>query len=93
MLGVTPFERPDARLAIALCRAGALGVLDLGRDAAAARSALDRLAARAAGPFAIRVATEAVEPATLPEGLSTVIIPAGYHACSPEGWSGRRVLV
>ena len=31
-IGVTPFHRPDARLALALARAGALGVLDLGTD-------------------------------------------------------------
>ena len=30
VLGITPFGEPDARLAAAVCRAGALGVLDLG---------------------------------------------------------------
>ena len=48
ILALTPFERPDASLAAAACRAGARGVLDLGRDrerALAALAELERLGA------------------------------------------------
>ncbi|MDX3456750.1 beta-ketoacyl synthase N-terminal-like domain-containing protein, partial [Streptomyces sp. ME02-8801-2C] len=50
IIGVTPFGEPDARLAAAVSRAGALGVLDLGLGDRRARDALARmrrLAARA----------------------------------------------
>ena len=40
ILGLTPFGRADSDMVIALCRAGALGVLDLGRDPAVALSRL-----------------------------------------------------
>jgi len=35
VIGISPLERPDPGLTAALCEAGALGVLDLGRDEAA----------------------------------------------------------
>ncbi len=40
---LSPFERPDPELVPAAARAGALGVLDLGRDPRAARRAIDDL--------------------------------------------------
>ena len=46
IIGVTPGARPDGRLVVALCRAGALGVLDLGRDAARARAEMALVEAR-----------------------------------------------
>ncbi|NUS89831.1 MAG: acyltransferase domain-containing protein, partial [Streptomyces sp.] len=43
VLGITPFGRPDARLAAAVSRAGGLGILDLGAGDRRAREALERL--------------------------------------------------
>ncbi|MGY0486959.1 hypothetical protein [Streptomyces sp. WG-D5] len=55
VLGVTPFAEPDARLAAAVSRAGALGVLDLGRGGRAAREALGRLRSWCPAAFGVRV--------------------------------------
>ena len=45
IIGVTPGARPDGRLVVALCRAGALGVLDAGRDPVRARTEMDLVVA------------------------------------------------
>ena len=47
VIGISPFARPDAGLVLAVCAAGAVGVLDLGLGDRPAREALGRL--RAAG--------------------------------------------
>jgi hypothetical protein len=54
ILGVSPLERPDPGLVAAVCRAGGLGVLDLGRDAARGARALAQLA-RAVRAFGVRI--------------------------------------
>lgn len=90
---MTPFGRADSDMVIALCRAGALGVLDLGRDPAVARTALARVAARVPGHFAVRVASDVLAVDTLPEQVSTVVVPAARHLSAPEAWGHRRVLV
>ncbi|MEU9252032.1 SDR family NAD(P)-dependent oxidoreductase [Streptomyces sp. NPDC048270] len=46
VVAVTPFEEPHPRIVTAAERAGALGLLDLGRDPAAARRAFAELARR-----------------------------------------------
>lgn len=53
---VTPFGEPDARLATAACRAGGLGVLDLGVGDRRTREALGRMRRAASGPYGVRVA-------------------------------------
>ncbi|GGN31188.1 type I polyketide synthase [Streptomyces fuscichromogenes] len=53
---VTPFGEPDARLATAVCAAGGLGVLDLGRGDRRTREALARLKRAAPGPYGVRIA-------------------------------------
>ena len=55
VLAVTPFEWPNARLAVAAGRAGAVGVLDLGRDRDRALDALAETARRLSAPFGVRV--------------------------------------
>ncbi|MEU9129728.1 hypothetical protein AB0D08_16740, partial [Kitasatospora sp. NPDC048540] len=55
VIGITPFLEPDAGLAEALCRAGALGVLDLGTGDRHAREQLAALRERAPGRFGLRV--------------------------------------
>ncbi|RMH39482.1 MAG: SDR family oxidoreductase [Deltaproteobacteria bacterium] len=87
---MTPGERPDADLAIAVARAGALAVLDLGRDADRAARAIARVAERCAR-FGVRV-PRGVEfaPAALPPQVAAVIVPAGADL-SP--WAPRAVYV
>lgn len=55
VVGITPFHEPDAGLAEALCRAGALGVLDLGTGGRRAREEFDRLRERVPGRFGVRL--------------------------------------
>ncbi|MFE7093770.1 SDR family NAD(P)-dependent oxidoreductase [Streptomyces erythrochromogenes] len=49
VVAVSPFEEPRPRIVTAAERAGALGLLDLGRDASAALRALDELGRRLGG--------------------------------------------
>ncbi|MBE3206084.1 type I polyketide synthase [Frankia sp. CH37] len=92
IIGVSPFGLPDPRLVAAVSGAGALGVLDLGRDPTRAAAAL-RLTSRIAGTsFGIRVS----EPAQLSryylaqheEKIDTVFWPGDALA----GPGGRRQL-
>ncbi|MDH6143388.1 acyl transferase domain-containing protein/NAD(P)H-dependent flavin oxidoreductase YrpB (nitropropane dioxygenase family) [Kitasatospora sp. GP30] len=55
IVGITPFHEPDAGLAEAVCRAGGLGVLDLGRGDRRAREELTALRERAPGRFGVRI--------------------------------------
>ncbi len=90
-LGLSPFLIPDDRLTIALCRAGALGVLELGRDPAAARAALSTVARQVPAGFGVRVTSgTAVEPASLPREVRVVVLPADVPAAP---WAGRERLV
>ncbi|WP_217551864.1 type I polyketide synthase [Streptomyces sp. GbtcB6] len=68
---ITPFGEPDARLATAVCAAGGLGVLDLGRGDRRTREALARLRRAAPGPYGVRIAAGcALTPDDLiPDGL------------------------
>jgi acyl transferase domain-containing protein/NAD(P)H-dependent flavin oxidoreductase YrpB (nitropropane dioxygenase family)/NAD(P)-dependent dehydrogenase (short-subunit alcohol dehydrogenase family) len=90
VIGASPFGVPDPRLASAVCRAGGLGVLDLGTDPAARASALATMA-RDAGRsgFAVRVAP-GVEVGALPEAARVVVLEAGQPL---EPYSGRVILV
>jgi acyl transferase domain-containing protein/NAD(P)H-dependent flavin oxidoreductase YrpB (nitropropane dioxygenase family) len=88
---LSPFERPDPGVVVAAANAGALGVLDLGRDAQAARRALDRLATCAEGSVGVRIPEGvAWTPAALPRSVGTVVLPAG---ASLAPWRAQRVLV
>jgi acyl transferase domain-containing protein/NAD(P)H-dependent flavin oxidoreductase YrpB (nitropropane dioxygenase family) len=76
VLGVSPFTVPDARLVSAVCRAGAVGILDLGPGDRHTRDALDLLLSWAAGPFGVRVAGPcALRPDDLPrDHVHTVLL-------------------
>ena len=52
---ISPFDQPDADVAMAAGRAGATGILDLGRNASAAKAALARIAGEAEESLGIRV--------------------------------------
>jgi acyl transferase domain-containing protein/NAD(P)H-dependent flavin oxidoreductase YrpB (nitropropane dioxygenase family)/short-subunit dehydrogenase len=90
VVGLTPFEHPDVGLAVALARAGALAVLDLGHDAGAAREALQRASRRVTTPFGVRIPehldTGSIE---LPPNVQLVMVPASLRRFA---WDGREVL-
>lgn len=94
VLAVGPFEEPNAALALAAHRGGARGVVDLGRDRAAALSALARLSRNAPDVgLGVRVPDGCpVTPDELPDQVGMVVL-------GPEApWRvgevrGRRVLV
>src|SRR5690349_15640733 len=67
ILGITPFAAPDAALAVAVARAGATGVLDLGADREAALLSLSEATEWWRGPLGVRVgAACSVTPGELP---------------------------
>jgi len=75
VIGVSPFEQPNARLVASVCRAGGLGVLDLGAGDRHAREALGQTARWASGPFGVRVTTGcALGPTDLPAVVDTVLL-------------------
>jgi acyl transferase domain-containing protein/NAD(P)H-dependent flavin oxidoreductase YrpB (nitropropane dioxygenase family)/NAD(P)-dependent dehydrogenase (short-subunit alcohol dehydrogenase family) len=90
VIALSPFEHPDPGLVAAVCRAGALGVLDLGRDPAVARAALDALA-REVTAFGVRVPEGVdVAPESLPREAAAVVLPAGADL---GRWKPRPVFV
>ncbi|MFJ6726281.1 SDR family oxidoreductase [Streptomyces sp. NPDC091281] len=77
IIGITPFGEPDAGLALAVGRAGGLGVLDLGDGRRRAREALSRLRREAPGGFAVRIGPRCrLSPADLAgtDGPRTVVL-------------------
>src|SRR3954451_14019460 len=78
VMGVSPGERPNARLVAAVCHAGGLGVLDLGRGGPDqggrwAVGALEQLADEMTGTFAVRVpAVGGLDPAVLDRAAGRV---------------------
>ncbi|MDQ1399704.1 MAG: hypothetical protein QOK20_1636 [Acidimicrobiaceae bacterium] len=96
VLGVTPFEEPNAQMAVAVERAGGLGILGLGHDGPAARAALADAARWSRGRSGFGVRVPAGCPLTadeLPVEVDTVVLGIGspWSAADPA-LSGRRIL-
>ncbi|MGH3521854.1 MAG: nitronate monooxygenase, partial [Mycobacterium sp.] len=98
--GVTPFGQPSAPLVVALSRAGAFGVLDTGKAADVALSALHSAAAGVGAnndaTFGVRVSDlDVVAPGELPTCVSTVVVAAGSAPLDERlaRWKPRRVVV
>nr|WSX24072.1 SDR family NAD(P)-dependent oxidoreductase [Streptomyces tubercidicus] len=91
---LSPFEEPGERIVLAAARAGALGLLDLGRDPGPARSALAWLGGQGGrGGLSHGVRIPAGCPLTaadLPETVDTVLLadPRSYAAPGPYGAAG-----
>ncbi len=101
VIGITPFQEPNAELAVAVERAGGLGVLGLGTDVEANRAALANAArwsrggSRLGSHFGVRVPAGCpLAIAELPDQVDTVILGAAspWSATDP-GLAGRRVLI
>ncbi|MDT7595425.1 MAG: hypothetical protein QOJ06_971, partial [Pseudonocardiales bacterium] len=91
VVGITPFEEPNAALAVALARAGAVGVLNLGRDVGRARAVLADVCRWWGGAFGVRVPAECpLQPIDLPDQVDLVVL--GPNSPWPFA-SGRRTLV
>ncbi|MFB7915821.1 SDR family oxidoreductase [Streptomyces sp. NPDC056061] len=82
IIGITPLGEPDAGLTLAVCRAGGLGVLDLGPGDRRAREALAHVRRTASGGFGVRVDARCrLAPADLaPDGPHTVVLTAAAAA-------------
>ncbi|WP_406277018.1 SDR family NAD(P)-dependent oxidoreductase [Streptomyces sp. NBC_00191] len=88
---VSPFEEPNARMVAAAERAGALGVLDLGRDRERARGAMAGLRGR----YGVRVPAGCpLAPDELPAAVDTVLLAEEQWRTGTARWAadgGRRV--
>ena len=79
LLGLTPFEEPDARLAIAFARGGGVAILDLGRDVAAAAAVLAVSTGKMSHGFGIRIPSGAASTlglltGDLPEHVRLIVV-------------------
>jgi hypothetical protein len=93
VLGITPFQEPDADLVAAVERAGYLGVLDLGSDPVAAGAALARVRQRLGGrPFGVRVRGDQAAGSALPPEADTVVLdPVLCPGPWPNGGPDTRI--
>ncbi|WP_308377878.1 SDR family NAD(P)-dependent oxidoreductase [Streptomyces sp. ISL-98] len=90
---VSPFEEPNPGMVAAAQRAGALGLLDLGRDPDRARTALAALRGR--GPYGVRVPAGCpLTPDELPDAVDTVLLAEESWRTGTGEWAadGRRRL-
>ncbi|MGH2717498.1 MAG: nitronate monooxygenase, partial [Actinomycetota bacterium] len=92
ILAVCPWETPNARLAVAAGRAGAVGIIDLGRDRQRAIQALADASRWSDAGFGVRVPAGCpVTPDDLPASVDTVVLMAGADT-NPWRSGSRRVL-
>lgn len=93
VVAVSPFEEPRPGIVTAAERAGALGLLDLGRDASAARrgfAELDRRLGSGAGSYGVRVPAGCpLGPGELPAAVDTVLLadPASHTPEQVAAWT------
>ncbi|ORT55774.1 type I polyketide synthase [Streptomyces sp. CB03238] len=88
---VSPFEEPDPRMVAAAERAGALGLLDLGRDRDRAVAAMAGLR----GAYGVRVPAGCpIGPDELPDDVDTVLLTEAWWRTGTGHWkaaaNGRR---
>ncbi|MFF4233661.1 SDR family NAD(P)-dependent oxidoreductase [Streptomyces sp. NPDC001820] len=86
---VSPFEEPNAAMVAAAGRAGALGLLDLGRDRDRALTAMAGLRDR----YGVRVPAGCLlTPEELPAAVDTVLLTEPWWRAGTEDWAagGRR---
>ncbi|MET9609715.1 SDR family NAD(P)-dependent oxidoreductase [Streptomyces sp. NPDC006512] len=95
VVALSPFEEPNPRIVVAAERAGALGLLDLGRDACLARRALAEATGALRQPYGVRVPAGCpVWPDELPAEVDTVLLADPAQQPRPAAWAAggaRRV--
>ncbi|HKG05832.1 MAG TPA: hypothetical protein VKB19_05205, partial [Pedobacter sp.] len=77
IIGITPFERPDVKLALSLHNANAFPVLHLGRDRATAADAIQQLAKKCPEGFGVCLVSDALLDLQLPEQVTLAVLPYG----------------
>ncbi|WP_327738656.1 SDR family NAD(P)-dependent oxidoreductase [Streptomyces nojiriensis] len=92
VVAVSPFEEPHPAVVTAAERAGALGLLDLGRDPGAARRGFEELGRRLGGGarYGVRVPAGCpLGPGELPAAVDTVLLadPASYTPERVAAWA------
>ncbi|MCB5183318.1 hypothetical protein LG632_28670, partial [Streptomyces sp. SMC 277] len=93
VVALSPFEEPQSRIVTAAERAGSLGLLDLGRDPAAARRAFAEMARWLGRGYGVRVPAGCpLGPDALPAEVDTVLLadPARFAEAGAWAASGRR---
>ncbi|BAV04110.1 Acyl transferase domain-containing protein [Filimonas lacunae] len=88
VVGITPFEKPDVRLALALQAAGAFSVIHMGRNRQQAQEALRQMSQRCTAGFGVCFATDDLCDMPLPEQVQLVVLPYG---CRAQKWPGVQV--
>ena len=77
IIGITPFESPDVNLILALAKAKAFPVLNLGRSKTLALKALEELSLKNVQSFGVCLPSSDCADLPLPEQVSLVIAPYG----------------
>nr|WP_199074996.1 type I polyketide synthase [Pedobacter sp. ASV19] len=85
IIGITPFEKPDLSLVLALEKAGAFPVLHLGRNLELAQEALEQLAATSSAGFGICFGSADLKGLNLLPKTQLVIAPYGLNISRQQG--------
>ena len=75
---LSPFETPDIRLVLETVKAGAFGVLHLGKNSENSNELVANLAKKTRKPFGICIDCATVIDFDLPDNVTKIIIPRGY---------------
>lgn len=89
VVGITPLEKPDVRLALALEHAKAFPIIHAGRNRQQATAALQSMAQQCTGSFGVCFASVDLADIPLPEQVSLVVLPFG---CPPVKRAGLKVF-
>jgi len=94
VFGLSPLERPDPSLVVAVCRAGGVGILDLGRDESIYAANLARVAKSVDRYFGVRIPEGVdIDPSLLPDNARVVILAGNVDSDAVSRWQARSVLV
>lgn len=77
LAGVTPFEKPDVRLALAMAKAKMFPVMHLGRNKDRAIAAIQEMAVKCGEDFGVCFASDDCAGISLPSRVTLVIVPYG----------------
>ena len=83
IFGITPFEHPDVALALVLEKAGAVPVLHLGHDKAAAAAAIKEISGKCKRNFGICLSVALWDDLSLPDTVNLVVLPFGLNLTLP----------